>query len=231
MAQHRCMTVFSRSFFRSSARFLITALAVCSAHQASAHAFWLEASESKNLIARFGEGDEYEESPGRLDNFTPPAVISAPKLEVEKKKDHFLIRDSKISQPVVLTSTYTVRTKPEKDGVPASASLPVFYARWHVAGVAAEPAATLDIVPSKEPGKATVYFQGKPLAGAKLRLKPAAGETVKLESDAAGVVSFTATGSGLYTLQLNHPEKAAGKHLDVAYDTVSHNATLTWLQP
>ena len=227
----RVMTIISRPFFRSSARFLIAAFALCSVHSASAHAVWLEVSASKNLILRFGEGDEYEKSPGLLDNFSLPVVVSSPKLEVEKKEDHFLLKGSEASQPAVITTTYKVRKKEAKDGVPASASLPVFYARWHVAGAAAEPAATFDIVPSKEAGKATVYFQGKPLAGAKVRLKPAEGETVKLEADANGVITFTASGAGSYTLQANHPEKTPGTHQDVAYDTVSHNVSLTWTQP
>ena len=226
------MTIISRPFFRSSARFLVAAFALCAAHSASAHAVWLEVSAAKNLILRFGEGDEYEKSPGLLDNFALPVVVSTPKLEVEKKEDHFLLKGSEASQPAVVSATYNkVRKKEAKDGIPASASLTIFYARWHVAGAAAEPTATFDIVPSKEAGKATVYFQGKPLAGAKVRLKPAGGETVKLEADANGVITFTASAPGSYTLQANNPEKKAGTHQDVAYDTISHNVSLTWTQP
>lgn len=112
-----------------------------------------------------------------------------------------------------------------------TASLTIFYARWHVAGAIAEPIANFDIVPAKEGGKATVYFQGKPLAGAKVRLKPAEGETVRLEADANGVITFTATAPGSYTLKASNPEKKAGTHEDVAYDTISHNVSLTWTQP
>lgn len=225
------MTIISRPFFRSSARFLIAAFALCAAHSASAHAVWLEVSAAKNVIMRFGEGDEYEKSPGLLDNFSLPVVVSSPKREVEKKEDHFLLKGSEATQPVVISTTYNkVRKKEAKEGVPASASLTIFYARWFVPGIAAEPAADFDIVPAKEGGKATVYFQGKPLAGAKVRLKPAGGETVKLEADAIGVVTFTATAPGSYTLQANNPEKKAGTHQDVAYDTISHNVSVTWTQ-
>lgn len=217
-------------------RIFLLASAALSFGNASAHSVWIEQLEGK-LLVRFGEvGDNYEKSPGYLDKLELPAAVDQKggKLAVEKGADFFLLKDTAPTAPSVASTAFPVMEKPATDTKPASARWPQFYARWHVAGTevaAPVPVSTLDIVPSMEGGKATVYFKGKPLPEAELTLIQPDGKEVDLKADAAGVVKFSSAGKGLHVLCVaGYSETADGTYQDKSYTVISHNSSLAWVE-
>lgn len=214
-------------------RSIVAALACFASGSASAHSVWIEKSEDK-LVVRFGEiGDSYEKSPGYLDELTLPEVALpvGGKIAVEKGKDFFLLKEAAPAGPVVISTIFPVMEKPATAQKPASARWPRFYARWQVAGATSEPVSTLDIVPGKDEGTATVFFKGKPLPDAELTLIQPGGKETDLKADASGAVKFTAEGHGLFVLTVaGHSETAEGTYLDKKYTVISHNSSLAWVK-
>lgn len=227
------MTLISNVSLRLSRQLFLTALAALSVNVASAHSVWIESLEGK-LVVRFGEvGTDYEKSPGYLDQLELPKVADAKdgKITVEKGGDFFLLKDAKPAESSVISTKFPVMEKPATDKKPASARWPQFYARWQVAGAAATPVSTLDIVPAAEAGKATVYFKGKPLAEAELTLIKPDGKEVDLKADGEGVVKFTAEGKGLFVLSVaGYSETVGGTYEGKNYTVISHNSSLAWNQ-
>ncbi len=216
-----------------SGRALFAALALFSGNLASAHSVWIETLDGK-LVVRFGEvGSDYEKSPGYLDQLLLPKVVvpAAEKVTVEKKADFFLLKEAAPAEAVVVSTIFPVMERQATDNKPASARWPQFYARWQVAGAPAEPVSTLDIVPGKENGTATVYFKGKPLPDAGLTLIQPDLKEVDLKADSAGVVKFKTEGKGLFVLTVaGHSETASGTYLDKNHTVISHNSSLAWVE-
>lgn len=227
------MTPLSNLLRRSANRLALSALTSFSITAASAHSVWIETVEGK-LVVRFGEvGVEYEKSPGHLDELSLPTAKDAKggNLETEKATDHFLLKDAKPEGPVVIFTMFPVMERPATATKPASARWPQFYARWQVAGAAVEPVSTLDIVPAKEVGKATVYFKGKPLPAIEVVQILPDGKEKYLTSDASGVVTFTAEGRGLHVLRVaGYSETSSGTHEGKGYTVISHNSSVAWNQ-
>jgi len=215
-------------------RIFLLASAALSFGRASAHSVWIEPQDGK-LLVRFGEvGEKYEKSPGYLDKLELPAATDQKggRLAVEKGADFFLLKDTAPAAPSVASTAFPVMEKPATDTKPASARWPHFYARWHVAGTEiTAPVSTLDIVPAKEAGKATVYFKGKPLPKAELTLIQPDGKEVDLTADAEGLVKFTPVGKGLHVLAVaGYSETADGIYQDKAYTIISHNSSVAWIE-
>lgn len=231
------MSLNHRPLARFSSRSVFVALAALAIHSAAAHSVWIETMDDK-LVVRFGEvGEKNEKSPGYLDSLSLPEATTAPqtadkkgeKISVEKGVDFFLLKETKPGQASVISTIFPVMEKSATDDKPASARWPQFYARWHVAGTAASPLSTLDIVPATEAGKATVYFKGKPLPEAELTLIQPGGKEIDLKADAEGVVKFTAETKGLYVLSVaGHSETVNGTYQDKNYTVISHNSSLSW---
>lgn len=209
------------------------ALAVISMNSAAAHSVWIETLDGK-LVVRFGEvGSDYEKSPGYLDKLAVPVATdgNGGKIPVEKAADFFLLKEATPTRPSVISTMFPVMEKPATDTKPPSARWPQFYARWQVAGSKVTPISTLDIVPEKDGGKATVYFKGKPLPEAELTLIKPDGKEVDLKADASGVVSFAAEGKWLFVLAVaGHSETAGGTYEGKNYTVISHNSSLAWEQ-
>lgn len=203
---------------------------------AQAHSVWIEDSPGPQLVVRFGEpGDEYEKSPGHLDNLTLPAAWQTDgegkpmALAVEKKTDHFLL----VGAPPVSVALAETRFPVFKRGT-RPASWPQFYVRWHPRGapVPAAPALTLDILPTGTPGEFRVFFRGQPLPGAKIGVEHlGTGTGEELTADAEGLVRYQTDAAGLVLLLCNHKEQTPGFTGGLAYEVVSHNTALTWRQP
>ncbi|BCU77529.1 DUF4198 domain-containing protein [Luteolibacter sp. LG18] len=211
-------------------------LAACLlAPAALAHSVWVEPGPEGTLVVRFGEFDaEVEKSPGPLDSLGTPAGVVLPvtkdtkPLESLKMSDHYTLGGAKPDQALVAEVPFPVRAA---EGKPARR--PIFYGRWLPAGadkVAAEPALTLDIVPTGTPGEARVFFRGKPLAGAKAQLNAPDGSHTPLKTDDNGLVKFTCTEPGRWVLTVpGHSEELPGFAGGKPYTIVSHNASLSWL--
>lgn len=202
------------------------------------HSVWIEPDAGNRLVVRFGEpGEKPETSPGHLDSVAPPVAFvitidgSARVVDAPRRHDQFALEGVSATDRVGLETAYAVMTVP---GNPASPGRkPLFYARWQPTGAGAgRPALTLDLVPTGEPGEVRVYFRGKPLGGIAATLRTPDGKERELRSDAVGYLRFECDQVGLHHLSIaRHREPVGGFHGGVAYETTSHNAALTWIQP
>jgi hypothetical protein len=212
---------------------------------AAAHYLWLEDTKDHGLTMRFAEWpDEYEESPGHLDEVDPPmawklGTNSEPAgFKFEKKSDQIQLVGATAKDAVQLEAGFQVMT-PEMlraEGAPVPTNTPsrkpIFYARWQPAGGgAAKPTLNFDIVPTGNAGEYQVFFRNEPVAGVKVTAHLPVGKDQTLVADAKGMVHFTADKPGLYMLTCSHQrETIKGFSGGVAYDQVSHNCSLTWRQ-
>ena len=202
---------------------------------ASAHSLWIEELPGHaGLGVRFAQwGDEYETSPGHLDDFTQvsgwkPDDKGLPHLfEVIKKKDHFFLGKVEAGRPAFAQAQFTVRRLHEDK--PSRA--PIFYCRWQPDGAGAgTPAMTMDIVPTGKPGEARVYFRGKPLGGVELLFFSPKVSDQKLQADAEGYVRAPdITKPGQYLLAVaRYSEELPGFFNGVPFGITSHSASLYW---
>ena len=206
----------------------LCALAVCAINSAFAHSVWIEPKDSQ-LVIRFAEpGDDFEKSPGQLDNLSAPAafilVTNAPKSVVAAKQaDNFLLAGAAATNTACAETAFTVR----------GGRKPNFYARWQPAGTnAATPLLTLDLVPTGQPGEVRIYFRGQPLGGLKATLRTPDEKELEITADADGFLRFEPKQSGQYLLTLaHHREPLAGFYNGVSYQETSHNCSLVWRQP
>ncbi|MCW1915069.1 DUF4198 domain-containing protein [Luteolibacter sp. GHJ8] len=189
------------------------------------------------LVVRFGELDgDVEKSPGHLDSLGKPVGVILPvaenakPLESVKKPDHYTLGGTKPDQALVAEAVFPVMSF---GGKPARR--PIFYSRWLPAGgdkVAGQPALTLDIVPTGNPGEAKVFFRGKPLPETKARLNAPNGSHTPLKTDAEGVLKFTCDEPGRWVLTVpGYNEELPGFADGIAYAVASHNAALSWVIP
>lgn len=208
--------------------FVLFALAIAAPSIVRAHSVWIEPNDQGQLVVRFAEpGDEFETSPGYLDNLTTPTafilVTNAPvSVEARKKSNHFLLVGASATNTACLETSFTVRGRRK----------PLFYARWQSTDAAvAKPLLTLDLVPTGKPGEVRAWFRGQPLGGIKVTLRAPDGQETELTADKEGFVRFDTKQSGQYLLTIAHyREPIAGFHHGIAYKETSHNAALTWKQ-
>ncbi|MEI9863144.1 MAG: hypothetical protein WDN00_01005 [Limisphaerales bacterium] len=209
-----------------------TFLALClltliTINSALAHSVWLE-PKGDQLVIRFAEpGDDFETSPGQLDNLSAPTgfilITNAPaSVDVTKKSDLFLLVGASPTNTACAETIFTVR----------GGRKPNFYARWQPADAGAgTPLLTLDLVPTGKPGEVRAYFRGQPLAGIKATLRAPDGKDTEFTADAEGFIRFEPKQSGQYLLTLaHHREPLAGFYNGVSYKENSHNCSLVWVQ-
>lgn len=201
----------------------------------SAHSLWIEElPDHAGLGVWFAQwGDEYETSPGHLDDFTQVSgwtldAKGQPHLfEVIKKKDHFFLGKVEAGRPAFAQAQFTVRKLHEDK--PARA--PIFYCRWQPEGAGAgTPSMTMDIVPTGKPGEARVYFRGKPLGGVELLFFSPQVSDQKLQADAEGYVRAPDISKpGQYLLAVaRYSEELPGFFNGVPFGIISHSASMFW---
>ncbi len=191
------------------------------------HSVWIEPKDNQ-LVIRFAEpGDDFEKSPGQLDNLSAPSafilITNAPKpVVVEKKADNFLLAGASSTNTACAETIFTVR----------GGRKPNFYARWQPADAgAAMPLLTLDLVPTGKPGEVRAYFRGQPLGGIKATLRTPDEKDEELTADADGFIHFEPKQPGQYLLTLaHHREPLAGFYNGTPYKETSHNCSLVWQQ-
>jgi len=204
------------------------ALAIFAINSALAHSVWIEPADNQ-LVVRFAEpGDDFETSPGQLDNLSAPIafilITNAPAPVVAtKKSDGIVLVGSSPTKTACAETTFTVRGGRE----------PNFYARWQPAGAGAgTPLLTLDLVPTGRPGEVRAYFRGLPLDGIKATLRTPDGKDSEITADAKGFLHFEPKQSGQYLLTIAHyREPLAGFYGGTPYKETSHNCSLCWRQP
>lgn len=203
----------------------LVASALTSAH---AHSVWIEPNTVQQLVIRFAEpGDDFETSPGQLDNLSTPLtfIIATNKpmtIETLKQSDDFLLAGASSTNVVCAETTFIVR----------GGRKPIFYARWQPTGAGAgKPMLTLDLVPTGKPGEVRAYFRGQPLGGVAATLRTPDEKESELTADADGFIHFKAEAPGQYLLTIAHhreDQPLAGFYKGSAYTETSHNCSLCW---
>lgn len=207
---------------------ILALLAACALSRVCAHSIWIEPNDSGQMVIRFAEPDgRLEQSPGYLDNLTPPVAFifftnGPTRIEALKKPDHFLLVGASATQTTCVETSFTVR----------GGRKPCFYARWQPEVEAVSvPLLTLDLLPTGRAGEVRAYFRGKPLGGITATLRLPDEKELKLTADPDGILRFDPRQSGQYLLTIaHHRETLAGFHIGIAYQETSHNVALTWRQ-
>ena len=89
------------------------------------------------------------------------------------------------------------------------------------------PVNTLDVVPAGKPGAFKVFYQGEPLAKAKLELITESGWKREFKTDEQGAVEAPLPWRGTYVIEVQHTDATPGKLGEEAYDTLRCASTLS----
>lgn len=196
---------------------------------ASAHQIWLE-REGDGVRLYFGEFDENlrEASPGLLDRLNPQAKVAAGDkvLKVDRTAGHFaLVGNVGVADSVVAEDA---RISERRGGEKPTRVLSRLGARYVADFKEQPPVNTLDIVPAGTPGAFKVFYQGKPLAKAKLELVAESGWKREFKTDEAGAVDASVPWRGTYVIEVSHTDATPGKLGEESYDTVRCASTLSF---
>jgi hypothetical protein len=187
---------------------------------ASAHALWLEPDEG-GVRLFFGEFDENlrEASPGLLDRLSPPtakaAAVDGKAFTVEKTATSFKLTGDTGKDGVVAEQA---RVNERKQGDKVTRTYGFLGARYVPDLKERAPVLVLDVVPAAKPGSFKVFYDGKPLAKAKLELIAESGWKKEFKSEADGTVEMATPWRGAYVIEVEHLDATPGSHNGAAYD-------------
>lgn len=210
---------------------LVTALVTGTA---SAHHVWLEQAGSTMQLC-FGEfGDNLREtSPGLLDRMQPQAraVSSSGEspLTLAKAASAFIVSGNfaPTDSLVAEDPQYPISVRTRDGNTTRSMWWPA--ARFVTDRSERAPVLTLDVVPAGS-NAFRVFFNGKPLAKAKVDVVAAFGWSRELHTDAEGRFKVALPWRGVYAFEVHHADRTPGKRGEEAYDTASYVTTLTLVQ-
>jgi hypothetical protein len=197
---------------------------------ASAHSLWLE-RQGDGLQLYFGEFEENlrEASPGLLDRLSPQAKVAmaADKaLKVDKTAGFFTVAGVVSADDSVVAED--VRIAERRGGEKPVRVLARLGARYVADFKERPPVNTLDVVPAGKPGAFKVFYQGKPLAKAKLELIAESGWKREFKTDEQGAVEAPLPWRGTYVIEVQHSDATPGKLGEEAYDTLRCASTLSF---
>lgn len=206
---------------------------------AAAHYLWIEVEKPGEVRVNYGEFNEavIEKAGARLDErdgiegWAPGPDSAKTPLVFEKKPDHFATRLPAGAAWVVAQDLKGIVMDWTKHGI--GVVKPMFYARAATGSSqeAAPPVLALDIVPvAGEALTYQVFFQGKPLAGAKGFTYAPNLWMREFATDENGRFTITTPWTGRYVLELIHLEKSPGEFQGVAYEALRHRATFSFLR-
>jgi len=207
---------------------------------ANAHYLWIERSGQEATVY-FGEFEESarERSPGRLDEMPGPraqvlSADAAKPVALQKRPEGFLFSSTgNGGQQALIAEEGAVGVK---DWTAAGIGIvkPFFYARHQAldgTDAAAKPALTLDILPAKGEGMFQVFFRGKPLPKADVKIVAPNTWAQEGKTGEDGLVRLPLPWKGQYVLQVVHLEKGNGTFEGKTYQAQRHRATLTVVNP
>jgi hypothetical protein len=213
---------------------LIAFLSLAFVGAASAHSIWIEREGDGSVRLYFGEFDENlrEASPGLLDRLSPQAKVagSDKALKVDKAAGYFAAGtagapgspgadDSVVAEDVRIN---------ERKGDKPARILTKLGARYVGDFKERPPVNTLDVVPAGKSGLFKVFYQGKPLAKAKLELIAESGWKHEFKSDQEGMIEMPVPWRGAYVIEVQHVDATPGKQGDDAYDSIRCASTLSF---
>jgi hypothetical protein len=197
---------------------------------ASAHSLWLE-RQGDGLQLYFGEFEENlrEASPGLLDRLSPQAKVAMAgdkALKVDKTAGFFTVAGAVSADDSVVAED--VRIAERRGGEKPVRVLARLGARYVADFKERPPINTLDVVPAGKPGAFKVFYQGKPLAKAKLELIAESGWKREFKTDEQGAVEAPLPWRGTYVIEVQHSDATPGKLGEEAYDTLRCASTLSF---
>jgi hypothetical protein len=179
---------------------------------ASAHQIWLE-REGDGLRIYFGEFDENlrEASPGLLDRLNPQAKLAAgdKALKVDRTAGFFAVSGTVGADDSVVGED--VRIAEHRGSERPVRVLARLGARYVADFKELAPVNTLDVVPAGRAGAFKVFYQGKPLAKAKLELIAESGWKREFKTDEQGTVEASLPWRGTYVVEVEHADARPGK--------------------
>ncbi|CAN5909285.1 hypothetical protein BH11PSE3_BH11PSE3_07140 [soil metagenome] len=195
---------------------------------ASAHSIWVE-RDGDGARIYFGEFDDNlrEASPGLLDRLNPQAKVagSDQPLKVDRTAGSFSLAGSIGKDDSVVVEDVKLN---ERRGDKPTRILSKLGARYVADFKERPPVNTLDIVPAGKPGAFKVFYQGKPLAKAKLELIAESGWKREFKTDEQGAVEAPLPWKGGYVIEVQHSDATPGKLGDESYDSVRCASTLSF---
>lgn len=218
---------------------LATVCALAGLQSASAHYLWIE-RQGQEATVYFGEFEESarERSPGRLDEMPSPqaqvlSASGAKHVALQKRSHGFAFSSAGGGQQALIVEEGAVGVK---DWTAAGIGIvkPFFYARHQSlngADAAPSPLLTLDIVPTRDEGVFQVFFRGKPLPKADVKIVAPNTWAQEGKTAADGLVRLPMPWKGQYILQVVHLEKGSDTYEGKAYQAKRHRATLTVVSP
>jgi hypothetical protein len=206
---------------------------------AHAHYVWIESETNAEARVYFGEFNEgvREKAGGRLyeraalEAWSVHLDHSKADLELVKRADHFSLRLDKAAGWILAVDAKSEVKDYRKNRL--GIVKPMFYAR---AAIGNQPAATrpslqLDMLPVPGDAKAVqVFFDGRPLAGAKVSVYAPNLWMQELQTDAQGKLTPATPWSGRYVLDVIHEEGKPGEFKGQRYEAVRHRMTLSFVR-
>lgn len=221
----------------------LTALALAaSAFAAQAHHVWIEqdAQGAKLYFGEFG-GNLREASPGLLDKFGKPTAQritaqGAQPAELSKTPNGFAIAARAAAGESLIAEENTYPVGERKEGDKTIRSIYVPAARLVTSFARHDPKLTLDLVPTGVQGAEGVqiqaFYNGKPLAKAKVEVITPLGWTREENTDEQGRISVVLPWRGTYVLEMSHRDTAGGQRANgEKWDRASFVTSLTVTQP
>jgi hypothetical protein len=205
---------------------------------ARAHYVWIESETAAAARVYFGEFNEgvREKTGGRLDEraalelwLDRPGQAKEP-LSLSKRPDH-LATPLHDAAGWLLAADLTSEVKDYRKH-DLGIVKPMFYARAAVANrpSAARPVLALDLIPAPgQPGTVQVFFQGKPLAGAKVLVYAPNLWMQELKSDEQGRLTPITPWPGRYVLDVTHKQASPGEFRGQRYEAVRHRMTFSFV--
>lgn len=206
---------------------------------ANAHYLWIERNGQEATVY-FGEFEESarERSPGRLDEMPGPhaQVLStgtAKSVPLHKRPEGFAFASTGSGQQALIVEEGAVGVK---DWTAAGIGIvkPFFYARHQsleAAIPAPQPVLPLDILPTQDDGVFQVFFRGKPLPKADVKIVAPNTWAQEGKTGEDGRVRLPMPWKGQYILQVVHLEPGSGTFERKAYQAQRHRTTLTVVSP
>ncbi len=203
---------------------------------ASSHALWLEPGEGgyQLYFGEFGENLR-EGSPGLLDRFEPMPAAKAfgasgdVALKAEKKPTS--LQFSGVPEGTGSVVAEQARVTERKQVDKAIRTLDRYSARYIADFGERKPLIPLDILPAGKPGSFKVFYDGKPLPGARAEIVTEFGWTRELKTDEAGSFEVALPWKGTYAIEVSLADNTPGMHGAVPYDGMRFVTTLTFKVP
>ncbi|MFN4015542.1 MAG: DUF4198 domain-containing protein [Reyranella sp.] len=203
---------------------------------ASAHSLWLEPDPAGYQL-HFGEFGENlrEGSPGLLDRLEPIPAAKAfgasgdLTLKAEKTPTSFQFTGAPHDTGSVVAEQARVIERKQNDRV--IRTLDRYSARYVADFSERKPLIPLDIVPAGKPGAFRVFYDGKPLPGARAEIVTEFGWTRELRTDQAGAFEVALPWKGTYAIEVSLADNTPGTHGTAPYDGMRFVTTLTFKVP